>query len=346
MDPSHLALNSTRGQAIAAVILYAWWMCRLTAKEGQVWSFDLAPEAREVLETHLDERSDPSSAVRSVYGRMLTVLFQIDRKWVRERADTIFPSDEAKRSYWEAAWSSYLAFSQVYVDVFEGLRPQYAFAVEMLATPTVLPRLPIDPKQRLAEHLMNLHWSGRIRTDGSAPIWEGFWSNSPPEVRKHAMWFLGRSLYDAKEPIEPDLLARLRTLWESRLSAARSAADSTNHFPEIAQFGWWFCSAKFPEEWGLQQLEATLEITNYVKPDHLVLEALAGVAGRQPLPAVRCLEKMIDKTDRLQLRLHEKQMRQVLAEAKKAGGEAHMMLTRVVNALARIGMPQFRDLVE
>lgn len=346
MDPSHLALNSTRGQAIAAVILYARWMCRLIVKEGQVWSFELVPEARKVLEAHLDESFDPSLAVRSVYGRMLVLLFQIDAQWLREKAETIFPSDKAKQSYWEAAWTSYLAFSQVYVDVFELLRPQYQLAVDRLAAPVVLPRLPIDPKQRLAEHLMSLYWSAKIQADGSDLTWDSFWSNAPAESREHAIWFLGRSLYDAKENLAPELLARLQALWESRVSAARAATEPADHVREIVQFGWWFCSGKFPEEWTLEQLESALTLAGHVTPDHFVLEALAGVAGRDPVHAVRCLEKMIDETDRLQLRVHEKEMRQILVEAKKAGGEARTILTHVVNALARIGMPQFRDLSE
>jgi hypothetical protein len=353
MDPAQLALNSTRGQAMHAVIQYAWWVHQSIAKDvGQASSreaprgFDTVPEARKVLEVHLDTSRDPSLAIRAVYGQRFIWLWMVDKQWATDKADRLFPADESQRSHWEAAWSSYLAFSQPYWDVFEAVRQQYELAVARMNTVPLLPRLPVEPRERLAEHLALLYWGGRIASDGSDPLWERFWSNAPVEVRKHSLWYLGRLIYDAKEPPGEQLIGRLQDLWIKRLAAARAADTSEGCAAEIAQFGWWFCAKKFTDDWAFEQLEAALELSGYVDPDHLVFAALAEAAERKPLESVRCLEKLIAKANGWHFSAYEKDLRQVLVASKDAGGEAAVVVIRVVNALARRGMLKFRDLVE
>lgn len=353
MDPAKLALNSTRGQAIHAVIQYAWWVCRsipkneaLPSSAGVSSGFDAVPEARRVLEVHLDTNRDPSLAIRAVYGQRFIWLWLVDRQWAKTNAHRIFPSDDSQRPYWEAAWSSYLAFSQLYWDVFEALPRQYELAVARINTVPVLPRLAVEPKERLAEHLALLYWGGRIANDESDALWVRFWSTAPAEVRKHALWFLGRLLYDAKEPPDGQLTIRLQDLWKQRLAAAGAADNPEAHVAEISQFGWWFCSKKFSEDWALEQLEAALQFSGYADPDHLVFGALAEAAEKRPLESVRCLEKLISKANEWHLTAYEKDLRRVLVASKGAGGEAVLVMARVVNALARRGMLKFRDLVD
>lgn len=346
MDPSHLALNSTRGQAIAAVIFYAWRVSRLTAKDGQISSFDLVPKARNVLEAHLDKQLDPSLAIRSVYGRMLILLFQVDKQWVGEKAATIFPSDDSEQPYWEAAWSSYLAFSQLYWDVFEVLRRQYDLAVDRLTRGRALPRVPVDLGERLAEHLMLLYWSGRIKSEGSEPLWNRFWSNASGDVRKHALWYFGRLLYDAKDAIDAELLARLQILWSERLSVANAAGNPGNYAAEIAQFGWWFCSKKFAEEWAIGQLELALDFASHVDPDQFIFGSLAEASNRRPLESVRCLGKLLAKTNQWHVSAYEKQIGEVLKTARDAGGDSQSMARTINDALMRRGVLKFRDLFE
>lgn len=348
MDPATLALNSTRGQAMHCVIHYAWWVCQSTAKNerqassgGAPSGFDAVPEARRVLEAHLDTNADPSLAIRAVYGQRFIWLWLVDKQWATDNADRIFPVDESRRQYWEAAWSSYLAFSQLYWEVFEALRQQYELAVARLTTVSVLLRLPVDPKERLAEHLALLYWGGRIASNGSDPLWERFWSNAQVDVRRHGLWFLGRSLYDANETLEAELLARLRSLWERRLSVARAADSLGDYAAEIAQFGWWFCSGKFSEDWALEQLESALEFAGYVDPDQLVFAGLAEASKRKPLESVRCLEKVIAKANLWQLSAYDKDIRQVLTAAMHSGADAMALATGLINALGRRGMLQF-----
>ncbi len=351
MDPAMLALNSTRGQAMYAVINYAWWISQSASKDenrtskGAASGFETIPEARGVLEAHLDTSADPSLAIRAVYGQRFILLWLVDKQWATDNAKRIFPVDQAQRHYWEAAWSSYLAFSQLYWDVFEALRGQYALAVKRLATETVLPQLPIDPKQRLSEHVVTLFWAGRIASNDHDPIWEEFWSAAAVEVRKHALWYLGRLLCDAKDAPDEPLLSRLRTLWTSRLSVARAADRLEDYAAEIAQFGWWFCSEKFSDDWAFEQLAAALDFASYIDPDHLIFPALAKASTRKPLNSVQCLERLITNSRHWHLVAHEKELRQVLSAAKNVGGEAAEVMNRVVNALARAGMLQFRDLV-
>lgn len=132
-DPSHVAINSTRGQAMYAVIFYALWLRKQRAQLGQpesetkaIAGFNLPPEVRHVLDERLDLRREPSLAIRSVYGRFFPTLWQVDPAWAIDKSKIIFPASEEERELWEAAWSSYLAFGTLHRQIFDVLREQCA----------------------------------------------------------------------------------------------------------------------------------------------------------------------------------------------------------------------------
>jgi hypothetical protein len=86
MDPPTLSINTTRGEAMHAVVQYALWVRRhieqLPDGPALVASgFAGMPEVREVLEAHLDPANDPSLAIRAVYGQWFPWLVLLDRAW-------------------------------------------------------------------------------------------------------------------------------------------------------------------------------------------------------------------------------------------------------------------------
>ena len=81
MDPATYSINTTRGEAMHAVIQYALWIHRGERRQanGAVATFEDMPEVRDLLEFHIN---DPSPAIRSVYGQYLPWLTLLDRDWV------------------------------------------------------------------------------------------------------------------------------------------------------------------------------------------------------------------------------------------------------------------------
>jgi hypothetical protein len=350
-DPSHAAINSTRGQGMEAVIAYALWVRNHVCGSGEGESrtpsgfdFGQIPEVRSVLEARLDPKEEPSFAIRSQYGRFFATLWYIDSAWTIDRINLIFPADESERGRWEAAWSSYLAFSNAYREIFDVLKEKYSLAIDRLGDKPTLLKLPIDMGQRLAEHLMGFYWNGVIGADESDGLFDRFWLGASAEVRRHALWNLGRWIYNWKEPLDTALSKRLMSLWERRLSVAKDSGDRDAYHREIAQFGWWFCSEKFPEEWSIRQLQPALDFAGHAEPDHLIYAKLAEVCVRLPGESVSSVAKLLAKAGPWQISAHEKDVRKVLETAVGSGGSAKDEALKLVNVLGARGILVFRDL--
>src|SRR5438034_379501 len=87
--------------------------------------------------------------------------------------------------------------------------------------------------------------------------------------RVTALGFVGRSL-PIEEPLEQVAEERLRSLWESRLAAARVTEDPASRSHELSAFGWWFGRGKLNGDWALAQLLAVLRVGVRPEPMHLV----------------------------------------------------------------------------
>ena len=142
------------------------------------------------------------------------------------------------------------------------------------------------------------------------------------------------------------------SIWPPETSPPSSSRDvlrhrfqSCNTSGEIAQFGWWFWSGKFPEEWAIQQLEAAIDFAGHAEPDHLIYEKLATLCGRLPGEAVSSVAKLLATTGPWQISAHEKDVRKVLEAAVRSGGSAKDAALKLVNALGARGILNFRDLL-
>ena len=136
----HLSINSNRGTAMHAVVEYALWCRREFEASGTdiESGFDLLPEVRAVLQTHLQPAQDPSLAIRSIYGRWLPWLALLDEKWVIENTSQIFPRAPELSGFRDAAWDTYICWCSPYDHVFREVRGEYEAAVErILARPEV-----------------------------------------------------------------------------------------------------------------------------------------------------------------------------------------------------------------
>ena len=153
----HVAINSSRGAAIDALMRYLLWRHR-TLRDSQDWEPDgqstfrqLGEErTRALLEKHLAPAIDPSSAIRSVYGEWLLQLYFVDAEWLRKKLGDIFPEDER---LWLGAWEGYVYYTKVHVDLFRIMRPQYKRAIRRLKQPCEETRIRDDMTKHLAQRL-------------------------------------------------------------------------------------------------------------------------------------------------------------------------------------------------
>lgn len=346
-EPEAVSINTTRGEAMHALVRYALWVKEHLEKasdgsSNRKASFDNMPEVREVLETHLDPDRDPSLAIRSVYGRWLPWLILLDPQWVRENLAKILPTDPALARFRDAAWDTYVIFSQVYNDAVDLLQEEYVRAAAGVGEMAPKRRDPADPADHLAEHLMVLYWRGRIERDG--PELSQFYANSSDDVCGHAMWFVGRVFANGEEEPPAEIIARLKGMWDRRMDLLRTEPE--RHRKEIEQFGSWFASGRFGDEWSLVNLQESLRLVGSAEPDSLVMAQLVKWTPLRPTEVLVCVRLMVEGADELwKIEAWRGEIREIVSIAVQAGGPARDTAAVLVNVLAARGHLEFMDLL-
>jgi len=349
-DPATLALNSTRGRALRAVVTYGLWVRRLSGAEGDgdaPEGFDAMPEVRELLETHLDPARDPSTAVRTVYGQSLPQLAYLDVSWVRANAPCIFPRDETLAHLREAAWGAYIVFSPPYNDLLEVLRSDYELAVERVGEQRAGLRWigsSESPDERLADHLMTFYWRARLSLDEDELV-RRFFAIAPGELRAHAIEFLGRSARDF-DRLEDDIAKRLEELWEMRISQGLDDLNDDSH-SELKAFSWWLSASSLPLDWRLAQLERLLDAGVIPAPEFLVFEIFQAGVGEAPAAVARLLRRYLDGIrDTWAISAHTGELEAILRTALDAPDPvAHDQALETIQWLGALGFRQFRALL-
>jgi len=352
MNPSELSLNTVRGGAMHTVVRYALWIRQQfeqTPDGADVIArgFNEMPEVRQVLDEHLEPDQERSRAIRSVYGQWFPWLILLDPGWATQSVGKIFPQDEMLYDLRRAAWETYITLCPVYDNVFNVLHEEYNYAIEQINAASTEKQQLAKPDERLAQHLMTLYWRGKLNLDDLEGLLTRFYAKAPDALRGYALEFLGRSLRNTKEAIEPQILNQLQLLWEHRLEVARAATLPTSYINELAAFGWWFASGKFDDSWAIEQLKKALELVGQVEPDDLVVDRLAVLAEVMPDSAVECLKLVIEKGKRLgRIYFWRNQVKTILAKAIQGSNhQTRQSATALINRLGELGNWDFRELL-
>jgi hypothetical protein len=344
-DPFTNSMNTPRGVAMEAVVRYALWVRsgfeKLQDNQSLAKGFDAIPEAREILDLHLNPENDPSITIRTVYGQRAPWLHLLDEKWAQENTARIFTRNRPE--LWHAAWDAYIGYSQPFDKVFDWLRGEYAFAVEQIGSHKHGWSQPQAPDYSLAQHLMSFYWRGKI--DHKSEILTAFYSRADAPLRAHVLSFIGRSLRNTKEAIPKEVVDRLKVLWTQMVESAKQRPTLADEFKE---YGWWFASSKLDDQWSLAQLLEALRLANRVEPDHLVVERLVALASSMPNPSIQALRMMIegDSNGWGVLGWTDK-AKEIIRTVRKSGdGQARDAADDLVNLLGSRGLFDFGELLK
>jgi hypothetical protein len=344
MDPATLSLNTVRGVTVHAVIRYCLWWRRQqeAAPDGEARiarGFLEFPEAQQLLERHLDTSSEPSLAVRSVYGQWFPWLALIDAEWASDHAQQIFPVVPGEEPWFWAAWGTYVVFSPPFTGVLPILRPFYAHAVERIEEGTETKvGLGERPSERLADHIMTYYWRGEVTLD-KADLVATFFEASKAKLRGHAIEWVGRILCEQEAP-QDDVRHRLKLLWEWRIQNEIGKE-------ELQSFGWWFASGYFDLDWSFRNLEDVLSRSVLPEPDHLVVERLAEVATSNLERTIGVLEKIIELASK-GWAIHgllESTRKILVLGLESSNAQLRSESERLVHKLGALRFAGFRDLL-
>lgn len=339
MDPATLSINTTRGEAMHAVVRYALWVERALEREGRFEGSEAIPEVVALLDRHVDVGIDPSTAVRSVYGQWFPQFVRIDDAWARRLAPRIFPPDSQQATLFAAAWNAYVVFNRPYTDVFPVLRDAYATAVKRLESPTEGSSLAGDPRKRLGDHLLTFEIRGEM--EPSTNLFRAFWEMAPPELRQEVLTTAGWSIEGA-EHLEPDIRDRLVSTWEWIVEVADASEAAS-----LAGFGGFLATRALDGGWLLKQAIAVLARGVYLEPDFIVYGALPRLAHEHPRLVAEVLHRMIE-TDPEDWSLHGStdEVRETLSVVLDTGdADTSRRAITLIDLLGARGMTAFRDLM-
>ena len=342
MDPYTLSINMNRSKAMHAVMAYALWCRReLDVRDIDTSSgFELIPEVRTVLEGHLDPDREPSLAVRAVYGKWLPWLILLDERWVADNIARILPPAPELAMLRDAAWNTYVGWCPPFNQAYDALQQEYEAAVERVPSEGTVDFTGDERADaKLGEHLVTFHGRGRLQP----ALLERWFERADDELAARVMGFLGRSLNKTEGDIDPEVLQRIRQLWDSRLEAI--ASEPQAHKSEADAFAYTFASAKLDDDWSLAGLEVTLRPGSPRWSGRPVIGRLAEIADTKPAEATRCTLRMLkgstNSWDHLGWR---DQVRDVLA-ATNHSTDAETIENRkaIVDHYVTRGSHEFRD---
>ncbi|MGA8216890.1 MAG: hypothetical protein WB799_25120, partial [Candidatus Sulfotelmatobacter sp.] len=338
-DSWSASINRVRPRAIRSAVTYIEW-CRDNAGR-ELFSLESAPEAKALLEKHLDPGVDQAVDVRLIYGEFLPFLAHVDEKWVTSNLTQIFPAQPEYRTLRDVAWVAYVSANPAYDKAFEILRDLYTSAVNEIGISRQVGHghLLENADESLGQHLMQLYWRGRLSAEAGGLLTQ-FFGKAGDSLRAHTVAFVGRSMNPAE--IQPDILERLITLWDYRLADA----PSTEHKREMAAFGWWFISGCFQDKWALEHLYKILLLSNgEMEPKLNTLDRLSTLAGEYPDLVISCTELIIS-ADYENVILWVQELTQILRVVLESGNPgASKTAEKIIHKLGTRGDHQYRSLL-
>lgn len=341
MDPVTLSINTTRGEALHAVIRYALWVERYLVERGTFDGVRSLPEVKVLLDQHLELAVDQSLAIRAVYGQWFAQFVRMDTTWAKALAPRVFPDDQELAEHFDAAWDAYVVFTPVYADVFRVLRDSYDIAVRRLGERRNSKTLAGDPRTALGNHLLSYRLLGFVGLEEGS-VFVKYWRAAPADVKQQVVADVGWAFERRDKEPDPEVLARLMETWEWILDDGR-----THDEQPLSGFGAWLGVRAFTGDWLLAQAAAVLDLSVTLEPDFTVYEALARLASDHPGEVVRVLRRMVTTTTE-EWSLHgsidevRQALERVLASRDPAAGEQAQAL---INLLGARGITQFRDLL-
>jgi hypothetical protein len=337
MDPATLAINTTRGETMHAVVRYVLWVERSLGEQAPGIAF--APEAKELLERHLDVTTEPSRAIRAVYGQWFPQFVRLDDEWARQLAPRVFSTAPELAELFDAAWNAYVIFNQPFTDVFAVLEAAYTYAVENVGEQDESTHGPDGASEHLAQHLLNYRVRGTT-AGGDDDLFARFWLAEQPALRKQFLtrtgWLLGRN-----PELPDDLRDRFKETWEW-IFKHTSESDPGS----LAGFGAWLAAPAFDTGWLLEQARAVLDLGIHLAPDSVVYQAIPRLSSEHPREAVAVLRGMVlTDTEGWSLFGSVDEIRGALQAALAAeDADTRREAVGLVHLLGARGMTEFRDL--
>lgn len=351
-DYLDLGIKSPRGKAIHAALEYAQWVAdEIKQSDGKreviPGGFEAMPEVRAMLEWQIADGNRSFEAM-SVIGSLAWLLYRIDKQWLVTNAARLFRLDEIEQTpsgaHGWAAWNVFLTWTEPHIEYYTIFKSQFMYAVDQAAKVELPERGDERPMHHLGEHLMILYARGQLGLDDDESLLRRFLANSNPSIRRHAIFFIGRTLKSDKD-VPPEVIERLMTLWD--FYWAGPGKGDAREKPHSVLFGIWFSSGRLPDQWALDRLEDYVQVVPTPGADRRIAERLAGIAHVDIAKSVRILDRMVrGDPEGWQIEIWPDSAKEILRQAMRSPGETRERAETLINYLGRRGYTDFGQILK
>ncbi|MFP9061719.1 ATP-binding protein [Natrialbaceae archaeon A-chndr2] len=341
VQKNHSTLNtfSVRTRSLNALITYAWYR---NVNYGE----KLGSEINAGIADRIT--SDPSLVVKSVVGRRLGRLWNIEEDFVRKYLDQIFPrsTDSYSRKFF-VPWNEYVSYHYFWdIDV---LRPYYIYAIEYMENEE-------DERDRAAKgtasHIAAAYIFGDEELEDSQSLISRYFKNSSKESAEFVISSIASKA--SKDDELEEYWPEIQDLWEYRLRSFENGPEE--NLPEVSELKSFFdcvkeldCATLSSEEnrisWSLQFF------SDYTVYWRIIEEWLATESEKYPEAAIRLYRDLVsivpDESWANTARTSQEEHRETLYEnAAKANEDARQAAFNVANRFVLEGHSLDREFLD
>jgi len=348
----NLAINTIRGIAFNSIIQYGIWYADNTfanQETGKSVDNKMPSEVKEILEDNLHIENEPSLTIRSIYGENLNRLMYLDKNWVIDHINDIFPQEKENQEYWEASWASFISFNSIYNQTYDLLKEQYNRAIGLISKDGLKTKCVSFSITQLVYHIVSLLVYGIEDISNEESLISKFFKNAPSEFRSIFIHHIGQHLQDFRSDNEfKDIITRLKQFWDYRITEAKNGGIQEFQ-RELTRFSIWLQNSIFEKEWILQQFEKTLGITQgSIDVFYDVIDFLLDYVEEYPVLVMKCIDQIIKHDIEVNnYLLYDEKYRRVIEKVFQSKNQESIGIAReLINYLVSRDLDYFRDLLK
>lgn len=346
-DPATHSLNCVHGVGMHSLVSYGLYCERKRRKDmGDTGTPIMIPLVKEILTEKLDKTKNPSLAVHSVLGWYYPQFIYLDKEWALENREKIFPVEAEAVKYWQAAWSAYIRFSDVYTNVFPELIKQYQKAIEEI--PVLEKKQGIDRSdEKMASHILKAYLLDMINLDSKDGLISLYYQKANDETRSHGNFWLSQVLGSQRPSAEDVMWQKIWSLWQWRIEKATASDDRSIYTKEITNF----CRLLKNVPLELPELYPTLQRTLEFKAEgyevQLIIEYLGENCEKHPSLAVSMLHEIVLSGRSFYLITNtEKSVEKIFMSVTQADEEAKVKAIEIINIFGERGDYKWRPFLD
>jgi hypothetical protein len=342
--PSFTAERTLRGCVSDLCMLFLYWAAKRKGaplKSAPRTALDHYSQISTLLDAEVADTSPDGRIPRAVLGRHLRNVNYFGENWLQANMGQLFPPDNPMLR--NATWSGHLLNDVGPLSsVMPGLVQSYEDEIGRLSQ-TETNEEKSHRANRLSEYLVILFVLGVV----PIKLMERFWKAASDRLRQHAMWFLGRHILAAKD-IEPKVLDRARSYWDTRLATAQAANDKGPFEKEIGAIGQWMHAKGIDDEWLAAELLRVVRAGIEPNNGYFVVEWLGKRAATDTERAIETVAALlaIPNIEPFVYVTYRESLRTILVEGRDKGSPAAVdRVNEIVNRLAAHGESGYLDLL-